>query len=147
MSRSKLFAIVLACLLPVALLPSAARAQEYPQPMPHPHHHRPALMLGVAHVDHTTDHKTIQVGHQAGFFRAVMLQVAYAPIQFDHVVIHYDDNTAQTLPVREFIRPGSHSRWIRLPGGRRYIHSVEIWFARAQPNNPTTPEVVLYGRR
>lgn len=149
MSRSRLFAALLACLLPLALLPLAllpplARAQDY---VPYPHRRHPAFALGVAHVDHTVGRKTIQVGHQDGSFRAIRLQVAYAPIQFDHIVIHYDDNTAQALRVRRVIRAGDHSRWIRLPGGRRYIHSVEIWFARANPGNPTTPEVVLYGRR
>lgn len=143
MKRLKFLAILLACSLPIALLPSVAGAQCCSM---FGRSGRNAQMLGVAHVDHTTGHKTIQVGHQAGNFRAIMFQVAGAPIQFEQVVVHYDNRESRTLRVPRFIAPGRSSRWIRLPGGRRYIHSVEIWFARAEPGNPTTPEVLLYGK-
>ena len=143
MQRSKLFTAVFAFLLSASFLPAMANAQSYPPPPPP---RRPAaFVLGTAHVDGPTDHDNIKVGRYAGRFHAIMLRVRYAPIQFDHVVIHYGNGTAETLPVRAFIGPGQGSQWIRLPGRRRVIHSLELWYARAQPNNPTRPEVVLWG--
>ncbi|HKT69787.1 MAG TPA: hypothetical protein VJP83_10135 [Terriglobales bacterium] len=139
MQRSKLLSALFSLLLLIGLLPSTASAQ-YFRPV------RPgAFLLGTAHVDGPTDHDDIKVGRHDGRFHFVMLQVRFAPIQFDHVVIHYGDGQAQTLPVREFIRRGKHSRWIALPGGDRVIRSVELWYARANLNNPTRPEVELFG--
>lgn len=138
MQRKLLFA-ALALILPVALLPGTANAQ-YPPPA------RPgAFLLGTAHVDGITDHDDIKVGHYAGRYHAIMLRVRFAPIQFDHVVIHYGDGQAQTLPVRSFIGQGRSSNWIPLPGGERVINSLELWYGRAQPNNPNRPEVELFG--
>jgi len=141
MQRSKLLAGLFACILPIALLPAPASAQYYPAPHPR----RQAFLLGTAHVDGVTDHDDIKVGRYEGRYHAIRLQVRFAPIQFDHVVIHYGNGTAETLPVRTFIAPGRSSQWIQLPGRRRVIHSLELWYARAQPNNPARPEVELFG--
>ena len=116
-------------------------AQYYPPPQAG----RPVLYLGKAHVDGPTDHDDIQVGRYDSRFHSVMLKVRYAPIQFDHVVIHYGDGEAQTLPVKTFIPPGRSSHWIVLPGGERVIRSLERWYARARPEDPNRPEVELYG--
>lgn len=130
----------MALVFSAALLPAAARAQYYPPPR------RPgAFLLGTAHVDGPTDHDDIKVGRYAGRFHFVQLRVRYAPIQFDHVVIHYGNGTAETLPVREFIGPGRRTRWIALPGRRRVIRSLELWYSRAEPQDPTKPEVELFG--
>lgn len=141
MQRSKFLSALFSLVLPMALLPSVASAQYFQPTTPRPG----AFLLGTAHVDGLTDHDDIKVGRHDGRFHFIMLQVRFAPIQFDHVVIHYGDGQAQTLPVREFIRRGKNSRWIALPGGDRIIRSVELWYARANPNNPTRPEVELFG--
>lgn len=141
MKPTKLLSALFALLLPIALMPSSANAQYYPAAPARPG----AFLLGTAHVDGPTDHDDIKVGRHDGRFHFVMLQVRFAPIQFDHVVVHYGDGQAQTLPVREFIGRGKNSRWIALPGGDRVIRSVELWYARANPNNPNKPEVELFG--
>jgi len=142
MQRYRLISALLAFAIAVALLPNTVKAQYYPPPPPR----QPAFLLGTAHVDGPTDHDDIKVGRYAGRYHSIMLRVQYAPIQFDHVVIHYGDGYAQTLPVRTFIGVGQRSQWIVLPGGRRVIQSLELWYARAEPGNPTKPEVELYGR-
>jgi hypothetical protein len=114
----------------------------YPPPRPQS---PPAFMLGTAHVDGRFDHDNIKVGRYAGRFHSILLKVNVAPIQFDHVVIHYGDGYAETLPVNSFISPGGNSRWIVLPGGRRVIHSLELWYSRGDPRDPNKPEVELYG--
>lgn len=124
------------------LLPLAARAQYYPAPVPV---QRPSFILGTAHVDGPTDHDDIKVDRYAGRFHFVLLKVRYAPIQFDHVLIHYGDGDSEPLPVNVYIAPGGTSRWIALPGGERHIRSLELWYARADPRDHNRPEVELYG--
>jgi hypothetical protein len=123
---------------------SFAQAQEPYRPYPPPT--RPMFLLGMAHVDGPTDHDDIRVGRYAGRFHSIVLQVRYAPIQFDHVVIHYGDGYAQPLPVNAFIPDGGSSQRIVLPGGRRVISSLELWYARANPRDPRKPEIQLFGQ-
>jgi hypothetical protein len=104
------------------------------------------IFLGMAHVDGPVDHDNIKVERYAGRFNWVILRVAYAPIQFDRVVIHYADGEAEVLPVYATIPMGGSSQWIQLPGGERRIRSLELWYARAQPEVPVKPEVQLFGR-
>jgi len=108
-------------------LSSVARAQQPYPPYPPPPPQRPMFFLGMAHVDGPTDLDDIKVGRYAGRYHAIMLEVHYAPIQFDHVVIHYSDGYAQTLPVNVFIPDGGRSQRIVLPGGERVIQSLELW--------------------
>lgn len=141
MERSKLIFASLALASLAVLLPRSANAQYYPAPEPQP----AVFLLGTAHVDGPTDHDDIKVGRYAGRFHSVMLEVRYAPIQFDHVVIHYGNGQAETLPIRTYIGAGRTSQWIVLPGRERIIRSLELWYARAEPGNPTKPEVELFG--
>lgn len=142
MARSKALCVLLALTMALAIAPLTS-AQPYP--VAHPLPRRGAFLLGTAHVDGPTDHDNIKVGRYAGRYHFVMLTVRFAPIQFDHVVVHYGNGTAETLPVNTFIGPGRSSQWIRLPGRRRVVRSLELWYARAQPSNPTKPEVELFG--
>jgi hypothetical protein len=141
MQRSKKFSAVLALGLGIPALSSVAQAQYYPQPQAQ----RPVFYLGKAHVDGRTDHDDIKVGRYEGRFHSVMLQVRHAPILFDHVVIHYGDGAAESLPVNRVIPDGGSCQWIALPGGERVIRSLELWYSRARPEDPNKPEVELYG--
>ena len=104
-----------------------------------------SFLLGTAHVDGLHDHDDIRVGRFEGRYHSIMLAVRTAPIQFEQVVIHYGDGEAEPLPVNAMIPTGGYSRWIILPGGRRVIQSLELWYSRADPRNPYKPEVELYG--
>jgi len=141
MQRSKMFFAVLAFGLAIPALSTVAQAQYYPPPQSQ----RPVFYLGKAHVDGRTDHDDIKVGRYEGRFHSVMLQVRHAPILFDHVVIHYGDGAAESLPVNRVIPDGGSCQWIALPGGERVIRSLELWYSRARPEDPNKPEVELYG--
>ena len=141
MQRSSLLTSILALTFSAGFLPGSAKAQYYVQPQPAPS----VFLLGTAHVDGFRDHDDIKVGRYAGLFYTIQLKVKDAPIQFDHVVIHYGNGTAETLPIGTFIGAGQTSRWIMLPGGRRVIRSLELWYSRAEPDNPSKPEVELFG--
>ncbi|HKT49767.1 MAG TPA: hypothetical protein VJV96_05700 [Candidatus Angelobacter sp.] len=102
-------------------------------------------LLGTAHVDGQHDHDSIEVGRFAGRYRALQIRVNNAPIQFDHIVVHYGNGQAETLHVRDVIRPGGHSRAIALQGDR-VVQSFELWYGKARPFS-RRPELSLFGLR
>jgi len=103
------------------------------------------IFLGMAHVDGQHDHDNIEVGAVAGRYHFLQLRVVNAPIEFDHIVVHYGDGEPQTLEVRDVIRAGQRSRAIPLDG-ERIVKSLELWYSKANPNS-AKPEVRLWGQR
>ena len=103
------------------------------------------VLLGTAHVDGQHDHDDIKVGGAAGRYRFLQLRVVHAPIEFDHIVVHYGNGEPQPLEVRDVIRAGSRSRAIPLDGDR-IVQSLELWYSKANPNSGK-PEVRLWGQR
>jgi len=101
--------------------------------------------LGDAHVDGSQDHDKIKVTASKGEFKAIRLKVEDAAIEFDHVLVHYGNGTAVPIQIRSKINAGGQTRVIDLPGNERIIESVEIWYARGNPNNPQKPHLVLWG--
>jgi hypothetical protein len=61
-------------------------------------------------------------------------------------VVHYANGQRQQLPIRYKVRVGESTRIIDLPGDRRVIESVELWYSRANWG-PQRPKVQLYGIR
>lgn len=102
------------------------------------------IYLGNAHVDGQHDHDDIKVGGNAGRYRFLQIRVVNAPIQFDHIVVHYGDGEPQTLTVRDVIPAGGKSRAIKLQGDR-YVQSFELWYAKADPSS-SKPELRLWGK-
>jgi hypothetical protein len=102
------------------------------------------VYLGNAHVDGQHDHDNISVGPAAGRYRFLQLRVVRAPIEFDHIVVHYGNGEPQTLEVRDVIRAGGRSRAIPLEGDR-IVQSLELWYSKANPNSGK-PEVRLWGQ-
>jgi hypothetical protein len=103
------------------------------------------VFLGKAHVDGQHDHDNIEVGDKAGRYRFLQVRVVTAPIEFDHIVVHYGDGEPETLHVRNVISAGGKSRAIRLQGDR-YVKSFELWYSKADPASGK-PELDLYGQR
>jgi hypothetical protein len=101
-------------------------------------------LLGTAHVDGQHDHDNIQVGSAAGRYRFLQLRVFNAPIEFDHIVVHYGNGEPETLHVRDVIRAGRRSRAIALQGDR-IVQSLELWYTKAKPYS-AKPEVSLWGQ-
>jgi len=103
------------------------------------------IYLGQSHVDGQHDHDNIEVGKAAGRYRFLQIRVNNAPIEFDHIVVHYGDGEPQSIPVRFVIRAGQRSRAIELQGDR-YVRSFELWYGKARPNS-ARPELSLFGQR
>jgi len=100
--------------------------------------------LGQAHVDGRADHDRISV-NAGGSFRAILLEVQDGAIEFNHVVVHFENGGDHEVQVRDRVRSGGRTRAIDLPGDRRRIRSVELWYEKA--NWRRRPMVKLYGQR
>jgi len=100
--------------------------------------------LGQSHVDGQHDHDNIEVGKAAGRYRFLQIRVNNAPIEFDHIVVHYGDGEPEVLQVRDVIRAGGRSRAIALRGDR-FVKSFELWYGKANPAS-VRPELSLFGQ-
>lgn len=100
--------------------------------------------LGQAHVDGRADHDRISV-NSGQSFRSILLEVQGGAVEFSRVVVHFENGGDHEVQVRERIRSGDRTRAIDLPGDRRRIQSVELWYEKG--NWRRRPTVKLYGRR
>src|ERR1051325_8863919 len=88
------------------------------------------VFLGEAHVDGAADHDRIVVTAARGEYRAIQLRVENSAIRFDRIVVHFGNGASERLYIRRQIPAGSETRVIDLPGNRRVIDSVELWYER-----------------
>ena len=101
--------------------------------------------LGDSHVDGSVDHDSIKVGRSDGGFRAIQLRVSDGAINFERVVVRFGNGTQEDIPIRAHIPNGGKTRAIDLPGDRRMIESVDLWYSKG--NWSRRPKVSLYGAR
>jgi len=101
--------------------------------------------LGDAHVDGGADHDKIKV-ENPGAFRAIQIQVVSGAIEFERVVIHFENGADHQVSIKARLRAGERSRVIDLPGDQRRIHSVEFWYVKANWGS-NRPHLKLFGRR
>ena len=100
--------------------------------------------LGRSHVDGRVDHDKIIVNRRESF-RALQLGVKGGAIDFQRVVVHFDNGADHELDIRDRIPDRGKTRVIDLPGDRRRIRSVEFWYSKERWRS--RPFVNLWGRR
>jgi hypothetical protein len=103
-------------------------------------------ILGEANVDGGIDHDSISVTNREGPFRAIQLRVENNTVNFQRVVVHYANGQSNAIRIRSRIAPGTATRAIDLPGERRIIDNVELWYSRANWGG-RRPKVLLLGMR
>ncbi len=101
--------------------------------------------LGDSHVDGSVDHDSIRVGRSDGSFRAIQLRINGGAIHFERVVVRFGNGTQEEIPIRSRIPDGGKTRAIDLPGERRMIQSVDLWYSKDRWSR--RPKVTLYGMR
>ncbi len=101
--------------------------------------------LGKSRVDGSSDHDNIKVDKSGGF-RAIQLGIKGGDIAFQRVVVHFENGDDTEVDVRERIQAGGKTRAIDLPGDKRKIKSVEVWYERASYGS-RKPILNLWGRR
>jgi hypothetical protein len=100
--------------------------------------------LGRSYVDGRNDHDRIVVNNRESF-RALLLEVRGGSIEFQRVVVHFDNGADHELEIRDRIADGGKTRVIDLPGDARGIRSVEFWYSRERWRS--RPYVNLLGQR
>lgn len=101
--------------------------------------------LGQSNVDGKTDHDKIRVNAR-GTFRAIQLRVQGGEIEFQRVVVHFENGADSDVAIRDRIPAGGQTRALDLPGDNRRIASVEVWYGKADWGR-RKPNLRLYGRR
>lgn len=99
--------------------------------------------LGQSNVDGKRDHDNIRVKAR-GYFQALQLRVQGGEIEFQRVVVHFENGADSEVEIRDRIRAGGQTRAIDLPGDNRRIDSVEVWYGRGNWGR-SRPNLRLYG--
>jgi hypothetical protein len=101
--------------------------------------------LGQSNVDGRSDRDQIRI-NRPGAFRAIQLQVQGGAIEFNRVVVHFENGADTEVSVRERIPAGGKTRAIDLPGDQRRIQSVEVWYENGNWGR-RRPNLRVYGLR
>jgi hypothetical protein len=102
-------------------------------------------LLGERHIDGRADNDKIDVGRENGRYRSIQFRVEGGTVMFDRIRVKYLNGEADDISVRSEIRSGGRTRVIDLPGNRRVIESVSMWYSKG--NWRTRPTVRVYGIR
>jgi hypothetical protein len=105
------------------------------------------VYLGEANLDGSADHDRIQVGQSKGPFRRIQILVENAEVRFDRVLVRYGVGSSSPVSLASQIRAGGRTREIDLPGDRRWIESVDVWYRRANWSMGRRPKIRLFGIR
>ena len=103
------------------------------------------VVAGVTYNSNQIRKVNIHVGVRDGRFRAIQLRISGGTIDFQRVVVHYGNGSQEELIFRERIPSGGRTRPMDLPGERRVIESVELWYSKESWHR--RPKVDLYGLR
>jgi hypothetical protein len=101
--------------------------------------------LGSAEIDGNQNHGTIQIARRDRLFQTIQLRVSGEAIFFDRVVVHFVNGTSQELVVSGRIPSEGRNYVVNLPGERRVLESVELWYYKEPWAH--SPRVSLYGIR
>ena len=100
-------------------------------------------LLGERHIDGRADNDKIDVGRDNGRFRAIQFRVQGGTVMFDRIRVKYLNGESDDISVRSEIPDGGRTRVIDLPGNRRVIESVSMWYSKR--NWHSRPLVRVYG--
>jgi len=102
-------------------------------------------LLGERHIDGKVDNDKIDIGKDNGTFRAIQFRVKGGTVNFDRIMVKYLNGEHEEINVRSEIPPGGRTRVIDLPGNRRVIESISMWYSKG--NWRTRPTIRVYGIR
>jgi len=100
--------------------------------------------LGSARINGQVDHDTIQA-RDKGTFRAIQIRVRGSSVHFVRIIVRYGNGQREQIDVRSVIQAGSSSRTIELPGARRVIDKIDLFYEKASWGLP--PVVTIAGLR
>ncbi len=84
--------------------------------------------LGSKKVDFRLDKDVFHVGMHEGAFRKLKLEVTGGSINVHQVMIEYANGTRDKFPVKQSFNKGQGSRVLDLPGNKRIIKDITLWY-------------------
>jgi hypothetical protein len=130
----------------MSLLMSATAAAQGEQRYPQEQHDRGRwVLLGQKRIEGHADNDRIDLGPRAGAFRALQFRVLRGGVRFDRILVTYGNGETDQLSVQSEIPSGGRTRAIDLPGNRRVISSIAMWYSRL--TRRSHPTVKVYGMR
>jgi hypothetical protein len=88
----------------------------------------PWELLGARKIDYKLDRDEIMVTRAEGAFTAIQLRIKRSPINMHKLAVHYGNGEVDEIELRETFRAGTESRVIDLPGNKRIIKKVVLWY-------------------
>lgn len=85
-------------------------------------------LLGSRRINYQLDRDEIPVTRAEGVFSAIQIRVKRSPINMHKIAIHYGNGEVDDIDLRQSFRAGSASRVIDLPGNKRIIKKVVMWY-------------------
>ena len=92
------------------------------------HAQRNWKLLGIKRVDDRLERDAILVGRSRGDFKALLIKVKGASVDFRKVKVVFGNGQEQEVELRNTIPSGGSSRVIDLQGGDRVIREIIFWY-------------------
>jgi hypothetical protein len=92
------------------------------------HAQRNWKLLGIKRVDDRLERDAILVGRSRGDFKALLIKVKGASVDFRKVKVVFGNGQEQEAELRNTIPSGGSSRVIDLQGGDRVIREIIFWY-------------------
>ena len=86
----------------------------------------------------------IEVRPSKSFFKALQLKVRGGAVTIQKMVVYFRNGKTKEIEIRNNFEDGSDSRIIDLPGNRRVIEKIVVWY-QVTPTG-RKPTVELWGR-
>ncbi len=84
--------------------------------------------LGSKKVDYRLDKDVIQVGYHKGGFKQLKMEVTGGTVNVHQVTIAYGNGQKDKIRVQQSFKKGQKSRVLDLPGNKRAIKSITLWY-------------------
>jgi hypothetical protein len=102
-------------------------------------------MLGHTQADFKRDHDRIDVGSREGKFRQLEIRVQGAPVEIHRMVVTFSNDQKFEPNFRRRFDESTRSHIVDLPGDRRTIKYIDIWYSSAV-RRAGKATVEVYGR-
>jgi hypothetical protein len=103
------------------------------------------ISLGTRTVEHTADKDTFHVSH-AGGLKGLMMNVKHNDITVNKFQVIYANGEKNWVRTARTIRAGGSTGYIDLPGNRRVVKRVHVWYKVKNHRGPRAV-VQLFGRK
>lgn len=104
------------------------------------------VKLGEKDVDFHVDHDKIVATGKGEHVREIRMQIRYAPVKFQRIVIHYKNGERQDVDFPEDVAMDAFTRTVAIEGNGRVIKDLDLWYVTDSLGGKKA-KVTVFGRR